>query len=376
MAANDQNTTSLYDAAGRLTRLTDALGKNEYYGYDEVGNRTSFTSKKGSAAGDAAYTWNYEYDANGRMTYERTPAVDSTFVTESTPAAALSVTTSNARLVTRFEYDALGNLRFKREAYGTTLERSTEYLYDELGRQTRTNLPSVGISVYNGAAGDAALGNAATVARTDLANPSLYNEVAYNTLGDAYRSRDVAGNYSYKVYDTLGRVTYATDAENYVTKYGYDVFGNQTSLTRYANRLTSALPTTGTIAAADITSRLTVDATVDRTMTTSYDKLNQVIWLTRPSVSNFNPNIGSTGGTTFNSGATTLNEYDAFGNLVSSRELVATSPSVYAIPGSITTGSARRWPRSTRPALSRSTNTTKAAISNARSNTRSRAPAR
>ena len=112
---------------GRVIRVTDALGKTEYYGYDEVGNKTSFTSKKGSAAGDVAYTWNYEYDANGRMTYERTPAVDSTFVTESSPTAALSVSTSNARLVTKFEYDALGNLRFKREAYGTTQERSTEY---------------------------------------------------------------------------------------------------------------------------------------------------------------------------------------------------------------------------------------------------------
>ncbi len=117
------------------------------------------------------------------------------------------------------------------------------------------------------AAGDTALGNAATVTRTDLTSPSLYTEIAYNSLGDAYRSRDVAGNYSYKVYDNLGRVHYTTDAENYVTKYGYDVFGNQTSLTRYANRLTSALPTTGTIAASDITSRLTVDAASDRTVT-------------------------------------------------------------------------------------------------------------
>ncbi len=52
--------------------------------------------------------------------------------------------------------------------------------------------------------------------------------------------------------------------------------------------------------------------------------------MTRPSVSNFNPNSGSAGGTTFSSGQTTLNEYNAFGNLVRIRELVATSPSVYA----------------------------------------------
>jgi YD repeat-containing protein len=330
VAANDQSTTSLYDAAGRLSRLTDALGKTEYYGYDEVGNRTSFTSKKGSAAGDVAYTWNYEYDANGRMTYERTPAVDSTFVTESSPTAALSVTTTNARLVTKFEYDALGNLRFKREAFGTTLERSTEYVYDELGRQTRTNLPSVGISVYDGTTGDTALGNGTTVTRTELSTPSLYTEVAYNSLGDAYRSRDVAGNYSYKVYDNLGRVTYAVDAENYVTKYGYDAFSNETSLTRYANRLTSSLPTTGTIATSDITSRLNADTNADRTITHSYDKLNRNTWITRPTVSNFNPNAGSAGGTTFSSGQTTLNEYNAFGDLVRVRELVATSPSVYA----------------------------------------------
>ncbi len=122
--------------------MTDALGKTEYYGYDEVGNKTSFTNKKGRGAGDVAYTWNYEYDANGRMTYERTPAVDSTFVTESSSDGRAEPYRLRTRaLVTKFEYDALGNLRFKREAYGTTQERSTEYLYDELGRQTRTNLP-------------------------------------------------------------------------------------------------------------------------------------------------------------------------------------------------------------------------------------------
>ena len=324
-STNDQSTRTVYDRAGRAIQVIDALGRSEYFGYDAVGNKTSFTNKKGASAGDPAYTWNYEYDAAGRMTYERTPAVDYTTVTDG--GGALTANDPiNARLVTRFEYDALGNVRFRHEAYGTSQVRVTEYRYDELSRQVRTIHPSVG--VYNATAGDVSLGNGAAVSRTETAQ-ALYSEVAYDTLGNAYRNRDVAGNYSFKVYDNLGRISYEVDAENYVTRYQYDRFGNQTELTRYANPLSSSLPTnTASVTASDITStRLNPNPSADRVIVTGYDRLNRVISVTQPSVSNYEPNAtAGVGGTTYTAGAVTLTEYNSFGDVVRVRKQLTNTP--------------------------------------------------
>ncbi len=321
----NQTTTQTRDTAGRVVQVTDADLRSEYFGYDALGNKTSFVNKKGASATDAAFMWTYEYDANGRLIYERSPAVDVTTVTESVPGAGvLNASSTNARVVTRFEYDSLGNLRFRREAYGTTRERFTEYRYDALGRQTRVVFPTAG--VYN-TSGNSQLGNGSAVARTED-NVALFSEVAYDSLGNAFRNRDVAGSNSYKAYDALGRVTHEVDALGFVTSYRFDTFGNRTELTRHVNALSSAIPGNATsLLASDVTSRLVTSSSTDRTIVTGYDRLNRIVSVTQPSVANFEPNAGSSGGTTFTAGATTLSEYDAFGTLVRSRELLTNAPS-------------------------------------------------
>lgn len=325
-ASNDQSTTTLYDAAGRVSRITDALGGYEEFTYDAVGNKKTYRNAKGSV-------WSYKYDANGRLLEEISPQVAVTTITEST--SSLSSSQVTASVVTRMTYDALGNvktrtegiLRFANNPDDVSRSRTTSYDYDELGRQIRTTFPPVG--VYNPAAGDSQAGNGAAINRTEIATgsggvPNLYTEVAYDTLGNAFRNRDVAGNYSFKVYDVLGRVQYEVDAENQVTRYSYDAFGNQVSLVRYANALSSALPTsTASLTAADVTSRLTTSSSTDRTITTTYDRLDRVVQVTQPSVFNFEAASGTNpGGTSFNAAPTTLTEYNAFGQVIRTRRLV------------------------------------------------------
>ncbi len=319
-AANDQRTTLDYDAGGRVTRVTDAMGRIETYGYDALGNRTSLTNARNA-------TWTYEYDANSRLIYERTPNVAVTSVTES-GATLVSATNASVSLVTFTEYDALGNVRRRTEALGTSQARTTEYQYDVLGRQTRTIFPQVG--VYSAPAGDE-LRAGTNVVRAETPQ-TLASETAYDTLGHAFRNRDVAGNYTYRAYDALGRVAWEIDAENFATAYAYDAFGNRTQLTRYANRLTSALPTTsaGLTASADIVPRLAPNATQDRSIASEYDRLGRITRVIQPAALNFAPSAGSAGGQSFTAGATTVSEYNAFGQVIRQRELVNPSGNVYA----------------------------------------------
>jgi YD repeat-containing protein len=312
----DQKTISSYDAAGRLSRVTDALNNYDEYTYDAVGNKLTYRNKKGSI-------WDYEYDAAGRLTKEIAPSV--AVATSSETATAVTVAAStNVRLETVMTYDNLGNVLSRTEAANTTKARQTQYEYDDLGRQTITRFPTV--NVYS-TSGDTQLGNGAAIARTESAQ-NLYSEVAYDALGNTFRNRDVAGNYSFKTYDVLGRVEYEVDAERYVTQYSYDVFGNKTTIKRYEQALTAALPTnTTSVASSAVTALLT--AGQDRTVTTTYDRLNRAITVTQPSVSNFLASAGS-GGTPFTAGATTATEYNAFGDVTRTRRLINPTGSVYA----------------------------------------------
>ncbi|HWM69348.1 MAG TPA: hypothetical protein VNO35_22350 [Steroidobacteraceae bacterium] len=312
-------TTTTYDVLGRVSTVTDANGGVESYTYDALGNKTSFTNQN-------ADTWNYTYDALGRMTNEIDPPVSVTSVSGTTSSLGAS-TQTGVRLDTAFTYDALGNVLSRTVASGTAQATTTRYAYDALGRQTITYLPAVG--VYNPSA-DSLSRSGTSVVRTETTE-NLYTEVWYDALGNAYRSLDAAGNYSFKAYDALGRAVYDVDALNYATAYKYDAFGDQTQLTRYANPLTTPLSTTSaSVAPGDVAGRISGNAAQDRTITTAYDTLGRVIQVTQPQALNFEANLNSPGGTTFTAGATTITEYDAFGDVVLSRSLVNPLTGTYA----------------------------------------------
>lgn len=298
---NNQPTTTYFDAAGRVTRIEGpdyvaALNNYEEYGYDAVGNKVSFRNKKGAI-------WTYQYDANNRLITETTPPVAYTVLDRtSTSLTVNSSLSGTGPLVTKIEYDRLGNVRFRYEAYGTSQERKTEYRYDAVGRQTMVLFPRV--EVYSG--GAANFGSTPTVTQADL-----FTEVTYDALGNAITSRDVANSYSHKGYDSLGRVIWELDSERYLTEYKYDAFGNVIEARRVATPLDGA---TGPAASA---SRPTLNPLAlpttpdDRVLVKRYDRLNHVYQVETPATYHWD----SVTETPYQIGGLTSYQYNAFGQV-------------------------------------------------------------
>ncbi len=314
-----QSTTKTLDVAGRVVQVMDADGRSEYFGYDAVGNKTRYVNKKASGPTDAAYTWTYDYDANHRLTHERSPSVTITTINPTT----LVATESTQSLVAFNEYDALGNVTARTEAQGTAQARVTRYEYDLLGHQMATVSPTVGI--YNAADGDLQWGNGAAVAVTE-SQTEVRSEVVYDVFGNVIRSRLVTamnaatpsfGTFSHKAYDNLGRVRYEIDNQSRVTSYTYDVFGNVAALTRHATPLSTALPTSGnSLTIADVSSRLTTSATSDRTIQKTFDRLGRELSVRQPSVRAFVPATSGVGGSYIDAQPATEYVYDAFGGVL------------------------------------------------------------
>jgi len=182
-----------------------------------------------------------------------------------------------------------------------------------------TTYPAVG--VYNPTA-DSVTNAGTAVTGSNNAPAMLVSTVAYDTLGNAWRSTDVTGNFSYKIYDKLGRLTQEIDALGYVTTHAYSVYGNEMTLTRYATAYTGAAPTSGKTAIA--TSGI-ANATLDRTLSKSYDKRNELLTVAQSIVSNYDTLAGSSsgGGTNYQAAPVTQYDHDAFGNVVRTRTAVA-----------------------------------------------------
>ena len=314
VAANGyEKTTTTYDVAGRVSSIVDADGYTQSFQYDAVGNKISYTNQNGA-------TWTYQYDADHDLLVEIDPGVSVTSVTGGGSASNNSLTastTTGVQLQTVYTYDNMGNVLTTTQAANTSQAATTTYNYDALGRQTEVIYPTVG--VYNSSA-DNPNDAGTAVGRVETAT-ALTTTTAYDTLGNAYRNQDVSGNYSYKVYNAAGQVVYEVDADNYVTAYTYDAFGNALTEKRYANALTSALPTnSATLAASDVASRLNADPNADRTITSKYDAMNRVVSVQQPLVFNFDSTNGVE--SAFSGSPTTLTQYDAFGDVVLTREQV------------------------------------------------------
>jgi len=287
-----------YDGAGRSVMHTDALGQIERFGYDAAGQMTSFTDTAGQV-------WTYGYNAAGQRTSETSPAVD-----VATVATNGQFTIARRALVTRTEYDALGNvIRRSEDADGGT-PRVTEYQYDNRGNQVRVLFPDPWVI-------DEASGLlVASGQRTSV-------EVTYDAMNRAVAQKDVRGNYSYKTYDVLGQLAYDVDAEGYVTSYSYDAYGNQTGLRRFATALnTSALA--GWTAGAALTQAQLRDGgglvanAADRQLLTSYNSLGQKVQTLSSTREYYAADGVARQGT-----PTVRYQYDGYGNLQRLSELMS-----------------------------------------------------
>ncbi|MGC4062293.1 MAG: RHS repeat-associated core domain-containing protein [Aquabacterium sp.] len=219
--------TYTYDTASRLTQVTDPNGKTRIYTWDTTNNRiTAITDPNGNRM-----VSNDQFDAAGRV-LKQTLADNSTFQYAYTVDGTGKVTQVDVKdrrgnirrlqfnaqgyvvkntfplglpeeQVTTFNYSSLtGLLVSKTDA----LNRTTSYLYDALGNQTK-------VTKLSGTA------NAVSVSTT-------YDQ----TFSQPLTLTDGNNNVTTMGYDAKGNLTTVTDALGHVTTVGYDAQGRSTSV--------------------------------------------------------------------------------------------------------------------------------------------------
>ncbi|MDK2124360.1 DUF6531 domain-containing protein [Parachitinimonas caeni] len=328
MAANVHTT---YDAVGNQTSVTDKRGFVTSWTYDKNNrvltetrpNLPLFTIATGAYSQQPVVTT--EYDAAGRVTQ----------VTDPRGFKTTSYYDGNGRLVaqynadnvlTEYSYDATGNITRKTE-YMTRLavphnpgirpmapagaSRVTTYSYDGAGRLVKTALPIVAVtSLINVDQPDAVAPSAAMKYLTELRN--------YDEYGDEVESFDRAGNRTVSYYDSKHRKVAVVDALGYLTETDYDQQGNPIETRVYNQALAN-------VAAVDPAVRPTVPAGEVLVTNRTYDAASRLIKEEQPYIDVFNPagyavgndkNPSKTLPVTSKVRPTTAYVYDLAGNLV------------------------------------------------------------
>ncbi|WP_328296185.1 IPT/TIG domain-containing protein [Kineococcus sp. NBC_00420] len=283
-------TRTRYDALGRITDITDALGHTTSTTYDAVGNPLTTTAANGtktirtfdadnrlltltrgasagagSATGGTASTTSYGYDlASGGVvgsagtvaTAANTCPATVSWCNTTTDARGKTTLTGVdllGRVVTTITPDGKSSTS-RYDASGNIVEST-----DEAGRATKNSY-------------DADTGLLTGVTYSDPGTPA----VSYTYDADARRTSMTDGTgtstYTY-TYDVTGRPVSITDGAGNVIKYGYDAIGRTTSLT-YPNgqAITRDYDNGGRVAAitdwAKRRTTFTYDADGDLTATT------------------------------------------------------------------------------------------------------------
>lgn len=203
-----------YDAAHRLTGITDAAGNRIAYTLDAMGNRTA-----------------EEHFDPGNALHETRTRVFNTLnrLAQEIPAAGTPAVT------TSYVYDNNGN----QTNINAPLSRNTVQAFDELNRLTTVTDPATGITSYRYNALDQLI--SVTDPRT------LATTYAYNALGDLQQQISPDTGTTTKAYDAAGNLRTSSDARSAISTFTYDAL----------NRVNTAA--------------FKIGATTDQTITYSYD---------------------------------------------------------------------------------------------------------
>lgn len=248
-----------YDAASKVTKITDSTGKVISYAYDAVGNRTKMVTPDGRTI---TYSYDkagrltnildggiftFDYDGLGRRSSLEYPNGDMTSYGYDKDGRLASLVQKNAKgaIIASNSYtlDKIGN-RFS----NTSQDRSTSYTYDAIYRLTQALSSTPGYSTNSTGKGGGIpkstqpqkefytfdpVGNRLS---SDKTNVYVYNQGNQLVINDVTYSYDRNGNLISK--STLeGTTTYSWDYENRLVKvtmpdgtiaeYAYDPFGKR-----------------------------------------------------------------------------------------------------------------------------------------------------
>ncbi|OCC22946.1 hypothetical protein MB02_14365 [Croceicoccus estronivorus] len=287
LAGTEARTQFVYDNRGQLTRVTDAQGYFETFGYDAFGRRVSQTAKSSTSPVTAGATTTYTYDKRGLLLSETLPIASRTS----------SGSVQSSTVINRYFYDARGNRIKTVEADGLNEERTTEYTYDNLDRLIETRRDSIsGLAI-----------NTSSKAVSSVSGRPT-ETIAYDALGNVIRTVDAAGAKTVFFYDDLNRKAVEINALGTYTAYEYDANGDVTRVRVYDQ--TSNVPATG----GQESQAPNAPNGTSRETQFSYDNLGR---MTESRV--IGVTTGGASGSNWNSSSqpiSTSYEYDYLGNLV------------------------------------------------------------
>jgi RHS repeat-associated protein len=250
----------VYDALGRMTRLTEASGSNGAtpeartlaYTYDKTGLRKTMTDARG-------HTSSYQYDALKRMTGMTQPPLTQPELSASPNPQALASTRTDYDaegrklrdidpdgIATRYSFDIDGRPTGSLDAAGNI----TQFLY---GSVAGTGLPTPGVQaglegllaavIYPTYREDYRydVRNRQTqviqyLATNPNANPTAAttrytSTTEYDAVGNPTRRTDPKGSVTTTEYDRLNRAVKITDPLGGITQFTYDRKDNLTTVT-------------------------------------------------------------------------------------------------------------------------------------------------
>jgi RHS repeat-associated protein len=225
---NDATTKITYTAYGAVQTIRDADGVNITYGYDAAHRLTTITDALGNVI-------QYTLDASGNRTAEKTFATGS-----STPSRTLTRTFNPLGQLTQVvdglnhtvfdasasgSYDGNGNLLQSNDANGIVHQQS----YDALNRLVQR------IDNLNGA--DTATRNTTTIQRwdaldrlTQVIDPSnLTTTYGYDGLSNPISLSSPDSGISYASFDAAGNMLSRTDANGITVSHSYDALDRRLS---------------------------------------------------------------------------------------------------------------------------------------------------
>ncbi|MGW5264392.1 DNRLRE domain-containing protein [Microbispora sp. NPDC004025] len=244
--ATPGHTDYTYTLNGELLSVTDPTGARKEATYDDLGRQITSTviERKPTTATLTSYS---TYDDAGNLLTEKRPGGDTTTATVN-PAGELTELTDPLGDTTTFGFDLAG----RQTKITDPLGKASGIVYDLAGRPTTVeNLDSTGVTVRTRAIG-------------------------YDLDGNPTSRTDAEGHALTYAFDALGRITRMVEPvsadDSITTSFGYDAAGART---RYTDGRGNATVTTynslGLVESVIEPSTAQHPNVADRTWTTSYD---------------------------------------------------------------------------------------------------------